>query len=270
MRNKIPHTQYRLGVREVDLLRALERQKLKIFTVFDTTRILNINPNNAYQLLHRLEWKNLIVRLKGGKYLLLSLGGYESEDLYTIASNLYWPSYVSFWTALSYYKLTEQLPRTVYVITTVQRPAVLFGDAKIRFVKFTSRKFFGYGRIKNMFIADKEKALLDSLLHPKYAGGIVEVFKATVNAWAEIDHAKLYEYAKQMGSKALLQRLGYFIEVGRLEFDRYILKEMHKAIGKSYVKLDPDLQVGEVDLDSEWHLILNVSEKQLFAWSEIK
>jgi len=48
--------------------------------------------------------------------------------------------------------------------------------------QISKKRFFGYVSIGNITIAEKEKAIIDSLLFPKYAGGIKEVRFALENA----------------------------------------------------------------------------------------
>jgi len=61
-------------------------------------------------------------------------------------------------------------------------------------------------------MAEPEKALLDSLYKPHYAGGIEEVFAVFDRAKDKIDYGKLVDYALRFKTTSLLQRLGFLID----------------------------------------------------------
>ena len=61
-------------------------------------------------------------------------------------------------------------------------------------------------------IAEKEKAIIDSLLFPKYAGGIKELIICIKISINELDKDKLLKYALEINSKAVLRRLGFILE----------------------------------------------------------
>lgn len=125
------------------------------------------------------------------------------------------PSYVSYWPALHYYGLTEQVPRTVFVATTRKKRPVTFQTHHFRYVTLKPAKFFGYRRETvgdlPVVLADKEKALIDSLDQPRYAGGIAEVAHALVLAAPDLD-VDLLDYARRMADRSLASRLGHLLE----------------------------------------------------------
>ena len=124
-----------------------------------------------------------------------------------IACHLVTPGYVSYWSALHSYGFTEQVPLTVYVATTRKKAPVAYAGQRFRFVTVQPRKFFGYRRELvgglPVLIADEEKALIDSLGEPEYAGGIAEVAKALRAAIETIHLNTLVEYANRLGDKTL-------------------------------------------------------------------
>lgn len=254
--SKLEHTKYSsISPRERELLVNLEGAK--VFTPHDIIQILGCSRNYSYQILSRLVRKKIAKRVARGKYVLLSLQGMDKTDLLSQASNLVWPSYISMWTALGRYHLTESLPNKIHVVASRQRKNTTLEGVEIVFIKLSKEGFFGYARSDGVFIADVEKALLDSLLLPQYAGGIREVFKCLRNAWPNLDRKKLVDYALRMDSKVLAQRLGYLIEKGGLEIEEGLLEELHQAVGQSYSKLDPNLGKGG-KFKNRWKLMVNV------------
>jgi len=103
---------------------------------------------SARDTLARLVAKGWLDRIEKGKYLIVPLeAGPDrtwTEDAHVIAGHLVSPSMVSYWSALNYWNLTEQVPRVTCVQTTARkenrRPRVL--GMRFRIVRVNPRKFF--------------------------------------------------------------------------------------------------------------------------------
>lgn len=250
------NTIYNIGKKERILLAELEKEGKTIFSAGDIQRILNCSRNYAYRIAYFLRKKACIERIKAGKYSLLSFSGMKRENVYAEASNIIWPSYISFWTALSIYGFTEQMLKTIFIAATRQKSAVFSEQMKIKFVKLSKDRFFGYEREGKMFIAEKEKAIIDSALIPKYAGGVKEVFKCLCIAWEEIDKEKFVSYILKMKSKTLVQRIGFMAEFGKLQIEKKLLSELERNIGKTYAKLEPNKKMIK-KYNNKWKIIIN-------------
>ncbi|MFH0837263.1 MAG: hypothetical protein V1870_03990 [Candidatus Aenigmatarchaeota archaeon] len=243
-------------------------EKLKNTIVFDietAARISGWKKKNIYQLIDSMKKKGLIMKIGAGKYVVCFP---DKPDISEIVTKIIWPSYVSFWTALSRHGFTEQLPRTYFLVTTRMNRKMSINNIEIIFVKLSASRFFGYEKRESIVIADKEKSIIDSFLLSRYSGGIEEVFKCLCNAWDELDIKKLMEYALRMNNKSLLKRLGYLIEVASLRIDKEHLKTLQKKLGKGFSLLDPQLEK-KGELEKKWQLVLNVSKEQLFSWKRI-
>ena len=240
---------------EYELIEKIKNAQLAVFEIDDAVKLTGWKKEKSYQVVHNLKNKSLISEINGGKYAISLF--MEGINLFEIASNIVWPSYISFWSALNYYKFTEQLPRTVFVAATKSKRDIEFENNKIKFVTIAKKRFFGYRKVDEIIIAQREKALLDSLLLPRYAGGIDEVFKCLKNAWDEIDKELLVEYAMKMENKSLLKRLGHLIESGNLEINRELIEKMRSKTGKGYSKLDPEME-RKGEYNNKWRLVINV------------
>ena len=239
---------------EYELIEKLSQSGMISFSADEAAKLVGWNKSKAYKICSRLKRKGLVKSLNG-RYALTSI--YSNYDMYGLASNLVWPSYISFWTALNYYKFTEQLPSTIFIATTRQKKDLKLENNTIKFIKIAESRFFGYRKTDDTVIAEKEKALIDSLLFPRYAGGIVEVSKCLRNAWTEVNQVTLIEYALKMKNKTLVKRLGYLIENNHLAIDMKRLNKLERGIGRGYSKLDPQLS-NRGGYDKKWKLIVNV------------
>lgn len=224
-----------------DFLKSLH---VAVFQVKDLCLLLQLTKMDAYNLLKALKSKRVIH--KYGKFYAFS----NINEL-AAATAIHFPSYLSFWTALTYYGWSDQLPRIVYLCTTKYIPA----RGYFHYVTFSKNRFFGYVSLGELVIAEKEKAILDSLLFPKYAGGIAEIQNCLAKALPSLDKKKLLCYALQMESKAVLRRLGYILE--QLKVDTTWLVKLKKYKGSGYELLDPTLPKKN-NYNKEWLLDVNL------------
>lgn len=247
------------------ILSCLYRKEVFYFTTKLFRDLFAISDERVYQIIFSLKKKGLIREVENGKYLVL---GFEPHRVlsnpFFIASRLVSPAYVSFRSALNYFGLTEQVPFTVYVATTKQKKEIEFENYRYKYVKVALHKFFGYEKQmigeQPVLIAEKEKAIVDSLDQLSYGGGFLEVAKALFNAKDEIDNQKLIEYALKIKNKALVSRLGYLL-------DKYQIKTegLSGYLSPSLVPLDPDRPKGK-QWDRKWRLNVNIDSEKLFAW----
>jgi len=114
------------------LLTTLSERGHDIFTTKMAAEILGQTSLAVRKRLHYLVRRRWLQRLEKGRYLIVPLSagmaGHHTENELVIASHLVSPSYVSYWTALSYYGYTDQPSRTIYIATTRQkRPVIIHG-----------------------------------------------------------------------------------------------------------------------------------------------
>jgi predicted transcriptional regulator of viral defense system len=182
------------------LIAALKRYP--VFTVRDIANILDKPREYAYLVAYRLKKAGVITEIEKGKYTF-------EDDPFVVASWIVWPSYISGWAALNFYKLTEQLPFTIHVITTKkrERKIISYGDTRIEFVKIKRSAFFGFDRIvyqgREIFIAEKEKAIIDALATKKMS--LKEAIELIKHNRRKINRSKLLSYARI--SKGLSKKL---------------------------------------------------------------
>jgi len=256
-----------IGKKSSRLLSALVENNKSIFTVDDAVKILKEKKSSVTKLLHDLTRNNWLFRLSRGKYLILPLeAGVKpefTEHEFIIASNLITLSYISYWSALNYYGFTEQVSKTVFVATPKRKREMNLLGLKIKFVTINKDKFFGFKKIlvnnHPVNIAEKEKVIVDCLDLSRNCGGIVEVIKAIDSAKEELDFNKLEDYATKMKNQAIINRLGYILELLNIE--------TRLKAGKHYVFLDPLIKK-KISYNAKWKIIENIPKKDLLSWRE--
>lgn len=234
------------------------------FTVEEAKEVLNVKPDTFKKIIFRLEQSGRIERVKKGKYIIIPLGsekGSHTLQEFVIASKLADNYAIAYWSALNRYGYTEQIPATVFVQTTDRKKQKTIKALGIeyRFVRVKKEKMFGITTewIENekVNITDREKTIIDCLDRPDLCGGIVEAAKAVKSR--EFAAIKIMEYAKRIGSSAVLRRLGYLCDI-------YGIKTgLEPERTRNYVKLDPAMPLNKKDLNAKWRLYLNVPENEL-------
>lgn len=261
-----------LSPTEALLLTRLAGSNQHIFAFDDAVAALGKKPVYIRQLLYRLARKKWILRLEKGKYLIVPLEAGE-ERAYTehellIAPVLVQPYYIGYRTALSFYGYTEQSSPVIYVATTKRKMPVTIQGTSYHFVRLKEKKFFGFQQVwkgpNSLIVSTPEKTILDCLEHLEYVGGIVEVAKALVHGREELSLITLVEFGKQLGNRAVLQRLGYLLDFFQMA-PGPLLSKIQSLIGKSFVKLDT-LGGDFGHYMSKWRVRVNVPPEVMIEW----
>ncbi|MBL7160102.1 MAG: hypothetical protein ISS95_00905 [Candidatus Aenigmarchaeota archaeon] len=261
-----------LGFRELTLLMTLEKENRKIFTINDAKRILKTSDASVKNVLKRLVKKHRITRIKRGEYVLSpaksGIEGFWAEHPFLVISKIIKQYYIGFWTALNYWGMTEQIPRTVFIVALKQRRSINYGNQKYQFIKFSQNKFFGYikERVEDRFfnISSREKTIADCLLFPKYCGGITEITKAVWSSRKELDWKELMKIINLIKVDAAKRRLGYILEA--LKIKRDLQRKLLKKKFTGFRWLDPSSQKERFEYSKKWGLKVNVKKEQLLGW----
>jgi predicted transcriptional regulator of viral defense system len=178
-----------------------------IITKADIKKEYNCNNDYAYTKLNRLLKQKKVKKVIKGKYTIV-------DNIYVISSNLYIPSYISFWTASFLKGYTEQIVNTIHVVTTRNHNEINFENYKIRFHKFKKSIFFGYKKESVgdffQFIADEEKLMIDCLLFQRFIGNFDELVKIVTES--NIDKTKMIMYLRKINNISLNKRVGFLLE----------------------------------------------------------
>ncbi len=220
-----------------------------IFTSNDLVKITGKSRNYLKVYIHRLKKRGLLREVEKGKYVL------PGQHPLITASHLIFPSYISFLSAYSYYQQTTQLPRVIQVVALRPKRSLTVDNYSIKFITFPPAKVFGYHQEKfqgkTIFIAELEKAIIDSLYLPRYCP-LDETY--AVLSSEKINVNLLVSCALRLDSIVLLKRLGYLLE--RRGDDRY--RTLGKHLNQRYDLLNPGLPSSRYQARSaKWKLILN-------------
>src|SRR4030043_845020 len=115
------------GLGKIDRQRLSEtiRRTKGGISVSEAAEVLGVSASDAAKMLARWTNKGWLSRVKRGFYVPIPLESrtvdVPLEDVWVIAERLFDPCYIGGWSAAEYWDLTEQIYRTILVITT-QKP----------------------------------------------------------------------------------------------------------------------------------------------------
>jgi len=226
-------------MKTIELIKKLD--VLSVFRIQDIERLCQCKREYARLILHRLTEKNLIKRIMRNVYT-------TKDNISVIASNIYYPNYISFWYASYFFGYTDQIINTVQVATTKIKKQINFENYKIKFIPI--KEFFGYKKIRTkegtIFIVENEKLLIDAFLRPKECGNFDEIKKIYENS--KISEKKIVQYLKRVNKLSIIKRVGYLLEKIR-DID---ISDKFK-LDKNYVILNPFSKKWK-KIDSKWRI----------------
>ena len=239
-----------LGKLSRERLGALIRQGEPVITPTFTAKSLSIPRRQASHLLARWARAGWLARVKRGAYVPVPLQASASnsilEDPWIVATSLFEPCYVGGWSAAEHWGLTEQLFRSVCIVTAA-RPRNL--KPELRGTRFsvsttTTENFFGLkyiwrGRTR-VQVSDPARTLVDMLNSPRLGGGIRSVADMLNTFLDEYERAArdLILYAERLGNGTVFKRLGFLLDGNRAE---EIVSECRQRLTAGYSQLDPEL-----------------------------
>lgn len=176
-------------MKSILLINELNKKNLKVFTVNDLRRLFPKDAKNMGVIVSRLVKNKFIVPVYRGIYRLEN----TDVDIEMLAEQIYYPSYISFESALFKYGIIDQGPFTITLATTRHSKKISLGNIECEYRKLSPALFFGFNLINGVYIAEAEKAILDTFYFI-YLGKI----KTDYKNWylKEINKEKLRKYAK--------------------------------------------------------------------------
>lgn len=245
-------------------LSALLRATSGSFRAEDAARVLGLDRAHAAKLLAGWHKQGVIRRVARGLYVPVqpsALGQTQVlDDPWVLIPELYAPGYVGGWSALEHWELTEQLFRSVCVLTTRRTK---YGETRHQGVAFFVKhipdaRLFGTKTLwrKNVkvLISDPHKTILDIVDDPYLGAGLQHTVDCLREyktlAQKEESLATLMRYAVTLGKGSLFKKLGFLAE--RLDFDPAFVQECLGHLTTGYAHLDKDAR--DQKLVTKWRL----------------
>jgi predicted transcriptional regulator of viral defense system len=210
-----------LSKTEAKVVLDLEWRNQKTVTLAELREALGASENYARSFAHRLVKKGWLERLRPGLFQLIPADrgpeGVADTNPLAAGAVLVTSYFYSFGTACTHHGLTDQVFSEVYLAYREQRRPETIREHRYVFVHVPERRFFGFGQIavlgEPVQMATVERALLDAVDRPRYAGGIGEVSHIAARAATRVSWDAMLDLLRRWGSSALVQRLGCFLDL---------------------------------------------------------
>ena len=126
---------------------------------YELARVLNINTKSRKVVLSRLVKRKVLRRIRRNIYELIL----KPSDVLEVANIMYQPSYLSYTYCLGKLGVIDQIAYEIEFATTKKTKHMEIKDRSVVFRKMKKELYFGYSLKNNVFIAEPEKAFLDTL-----------------------------------------------------------------------------------------------------------
>jgi predicted transcriptional regulator of viral defense system len=251
------------------LLEQLHRHTKGAFDVAEAARVLGTGHEETSRLLGYLARRGWLSRVRRGLYVVVPLDARRSgewvEDPWVVAERIFSPCYIGGWSACAHWDLTEQVFRTLLVVTARR---VRHRDVEIQGLPFhltvragdalfgTTPVWRGQTRVR---VSDPSRTIVDILDDPRLGGGIRTVADV-LHEYFHSEHRDdqlIVEYADRLGNRAVFKRLGYLLEHSGIDAPGLIQACLERR-SSGLTALDPSASApGRIV--RRWRLRINVA-----------
>lgn len=231
------------------------------------TALPKSNDSALRELLSDMTRRGLLMRVKRGLYYVIP---YEQDaetfmpDWHLLAEHLVQNAkyYIGYYSALQVHNLITQpsLKEQIVVSKQIRPSTIKIKEVPFQFIYHNEKHFFGTKKIwidnyNKVICSDLEKTIIDCLFKPDYSGGIVEIARAIYVSRERIKFNVLLEYAIRFNSQAVVKRLGFILEI--LKINTNIIEDLQKLKTSSVVLLDTELpKIGKIK--TKWSIQQNI------------
>jgi predicted transcriptional regulator of viral defense system len=262
-----------LSKNEAKVVLDLEWRGQKAVTAAELRERLGRSDGYARFFAHRLVEKGWLERVRPGLFQLVPADrgreGIGDTNPLSTGALLVAPYFYSFGTACTHHGWTEQVFAEAYLACGASKRPVTIRGTRYLFVHVPERRFFGFEETDvlgaHVLMATPERALLDALDRPRFAGGIREVARMVANAAKRVSWERVLDLARRWDESAIVQRLGYFVDLHHLELPAHVGEALRALVSPtSKVYLGPRAQWGTGGrLVHPWGIIENVPPERL-------
>ena len=276
-----PRDADRLGPSELGLLTELRRAGKTTLAWPADRATVERHSKRPPRLLSQMAQKGLLRRVRRGHYVVLGPGAgslrEEVPSFSTLDAAFGDTRYaITFLSALAYHNLTDHAPYAVTLLADLPDgatpPRQIAGiPVRVRAERRDDR-WFGVRRQEDFFgsfrIADPERAVIDSLAFPTFAGGPEVVVRALARGLANetLRTSRLVRHADRHSIR-LARTTGYLLELLDVDDERVAPLESRAKQTRRYDTLFGLDDGGEVEVSRRWWLKSALPETIIRAWA---
>jgi len=270
-----------LGPKEAKFIIKLHEMNRITFSLDVASEVTGYSGQSLRNFLCRLVKKGILTSLSNGLYNIVP---FELGEERIYAGNpliiareivkrklkeIHPEYYISHGSAMELHRMVTQPQMIVYTTVTRQiKGNMNILGTRFNFLTCKEKDYFGFKKhwIENadhILVSNIEKTIIDGLKKPECCGGLVEVAKALWIKRDLLNTTRLIDYAVKLGVGAVYRRLGYLLELYKVDCPLAIVKLQDK-LTRTYNLLDPTL-LKEGKYLARWKLIQNVTDEEFLS-----
>lgn len=144
-------------MRALELVRELQATGKEFFTLADLEKATGLEGASLRVALNRLSKRGVLERASDGVYIVPG----SAVNVERVAGQLYFPSYLSFESALSRFGVLNLVPFTLTFATIRKTKSIDLLHRQVAYRHIKKDLFFGFDMKDGVYVAEPEKALLD-------------------------------------------------------------------------------------------------------------
>jgi predicted transcriptional regulator of viral defense system len=258
-----------------DLAKLSRASKGGLITVSAAAKVLGETERRISNRLARLARQGWLERARRGLYLVRPLEAEPDqvatvEDPWVLAREVFAPCYIGGWSAAEHWGWTEQVFRSMLVMTAAPVRATthrilgnefrVFRIPRARLAAGVVSIWRGAERVS---VSGPERTLLDCLRNPELCGGIRHLSQL-LQAYSENskhDFARMVTIANRVASGAAWKRLGYLATLLWPQ-EAAVIEACRRRLSAGNARLDPAV-ARRGKLLKRWRLWVNVDLSEL-------
>ncbi|WP_273285594.1 type IV toxin-antitoxin system AbiEi family antitoxin domain-containing protein [Methylibium petroleiphilum] len=250
-------------------LSTLLRDSPSVLTAGQAASALGMTHTAAARRLAAWSRAGWLARVRRGAYVPVPIESASADvaldDPWSVAGAMFAPCYIGGWSAAEHWGLTEQIFRSLCVMTT-QRPRnrkPVLRKARFELHTVPEAHFIGLKAIwrgsTRVQVSDPARTLIDMLANPALAGGIrhlVEMLGSLLHDQPR-EAAKLGAYAVKLGIGSVFKRLGFLLQRDHPD-QAALIALCRQNLSAGYARLDPALPADR--LATAWRVWVPATE----------
>jgi predicted transcriptional regulator of viral defense system len=238
------------------------------FTVSQAAQMLGLPEARSLRLLRYLQARGWLSRVKRGLYITVPIGATNPsdwrEDPWIVAVTAFGPCYIAGWSACEHWSLTEQLFRTILVVTarTFRAAEIEVQGTPFRLRHRPVEMHFGTRTVwrgkTRVPVSDPTRAIVDVLAEPTMGGGIRHIGEMLVTYFSgeHRDDKLIVQYGDKLGNRTVFKRLGHLVEALGITAPE-VVTACRERVSTGITALDPSVST-KGTIHKRWNLRVNV------------
>ena len=193
------------------------------------------NKETVSSLLYKYKKRNIITKIRRNVYLPTNpIDGFIDENKYEIGCCSISNSYISYHSAMEYYGLQNQVFNRIYLSAPKRFRPFEFEFVEYMYAPDKFRDGIIKDTIRNIYVTDIERTIIDCIDRLDLAGGIEELIN-NIELISKVNENKLLSYLSLYKKQVVYQKAGFILShfKEQLSLSEKFFSECKLRTGKS-------------------------------------